>query len=61
MIILPGGRVLWVELKRSPAEAARPLQLYWLNRLTELGCEARLIRGKDEVDQLLTELAGGRA
>ena len=47
LVIFP-GRVIFVELK-SPTGSASLLQKWWGERLTELGQEAIILRGADEV------------
>ena len=37
LLLLPGGRVCFVEFKRNAKSAMQPLQPYWRGRLTGLG------------------------
>jgi hypothetical protein len=37
ILLLPGGKIVFVELKRTAKSAMQPLQPYWRNRLTMLG------------------------
>ena len=39
MILLPGGVIHFVELKRK-GQKPRPIQLHWLRKLTDLGFSA---------------------
>jgi len=37
IVLLPGGRVVFVELKRPKGGKVSPLQLWWSDRLARLG------------------------
>ena len=37
IILLPGGRIVFAELKRPKGGRLSPMQLYWRNTLTQLG------------------------
>lgn len=54
LIILPGGRVIFAELKRPKGGRLSELQKWWFNRLTRLGFMVGLI--KDEKDIKTLEL-----
>lgn len=56
MILLPGGRIIFVELKtkdRSPTK----LQRVQIKRMRDLGADVRVIRGIDAAKDFLDELA----
>ena len=55
IVILPGGRVHFVELKTDGGEP-RPLQVWQLERLRHLGCNAEVIRGMDEAAAFIEEV-----
>lgn len=57
LIVMPGGRVYFVELK-TDAGYATVLQKRQMDRLLRLGCDVKLVRGLDEVMALLGRLAG---
>lgn len=57
LIVMPGGRVYFVELK-TDAGYATILQKRQMDRLLRLGCDVNLVRGLDEVMALLGRLAG---
>lgn len=53
IIVLPSGRVYFVEVKR-PGEKPTNLQLNMLKELKSLGCEALWIDNKEAVDGIFT-------
>lgn len=53
MVLLPGGRVMWFELKRPKGGRFQPLQQYWLKTLHKLGFIAVVCKTKQEVDEVL--------
>lgn len=54
IILLPGGRVLFAELKRPRGGKVAPLQAWWSNRLAKLGfCHVFL---KNQADIIALEL-----
>lgn len=52
LVILPGGKVLFVELKGDGGRLS-PLQNYWLNVLNALGVAAFVCWSREDVDNLL--------
>ena len=54
--ILPGGKIVWIELKADEKEKLRKLQIYKAKQLTELGCDVREIKSKREVDEFVKEM-----
>nr|DAU25589.1 MAG TPA: Nuclease [Caudoviricetes sp.] len=55
LIVLPGNRIYFIELKRSGGEA-RPLQKMQINRLKGLGCKVFVIDSKERVDKFLDDI-----
>ena len=55
IVILPGGRVGFLELK-APGETPRKEQLLWIDRLRLKGCLADWADTKDQVDEFLFRL-----
>ena len=57
LMVLPGPRVVFVELKRPKGGVISALQHWWRDRLVRLGCEHRFIKTRAEVAALLEETA----
>ena len=55
IIILPKGKVCFVELKR-PGQKPRPIQTRQMDRLTQLGCMARTIDHPNQIPRLIEEI-----
>ena len=56
IVILPGGKHIWIELKRR-GKKPRPLQTYRMHQLTEQGAEALWFdNAEDCIDYLKEEL-----
>lgn len=53
LIVLPGPRVIFVELKRPRGGVISALQHWWRDRLRALGCEHHFVKTRAEVDALL--------
>lgn len=56
IVILPEGRVYFVELKRPKGGVLSEIQKYWQSRLKALGCRVMVIKNKAEVDALIEEV-----
>ena len=54
MILLPGGRVIFMELKRPVGGRFEKLQPWWLRTLARLGFPVHVCRTKQEVDDAIT-------
>lgn len=57
LVLLPGGVVLFVELKRPRGGVVAKLQKMWQSALTRLGFPATYAKTKEDVDALLREHA----
>jgi len=57
LVCLPGGRVLFVELK-SPGKKPTPLQLKQIDFLRSLGFDVFVADSRDVVDSILKLLTG---
>jgi hypothetical protein len=57
IVILPGGRQGWVEVKRQGGPK-RNLQVRKIEWLTGLGCVAVFVESRGEVDEVLQRISG---
>lgn len=55
LIVLPGGRVIFVELKTEVGRLAS-IQRWQQEQLRSRGVEVRTLRGLDEVEQFIEEV-----
>lgn len=55
IVILPGGRIRFVELKTDRGKLSL-MQEYWQMRLSELGCSVRVIRGEEQLQEFIEEV-----
>ena len=55
LIILPGGRVIFVELKTESGRLT-PLQFFQINRLQAQGCIVRVSYGMEDAEQLADDI-----
>lgn len=53
LIVLPGPRIIFCELKRPRGGRYSAHQMEWRRRLTALGCEWAGAKTKEEVDALI--------
>lgn len=58
IVILPGGRIVFVELKTRYGTTSR-LQEYVGGKLRTLACDVRTVRGRDQAEELVKELRDG--
>ena len=59
LILMPGGRIWFVELKRPDGGTVGRLQDYWYSLLHAWGFNARFIHTRRQVDELLLEIRPG--
>lgn len=52
IILLPGGRVMFVELKRSKTSTVSAMQVWWAKRLKGLGFIHKWVKGSEDVEAL---------
>lgn len=52
IVLLPGGRIIFVELKRPKGGKLSKLQDYWGDKLQNLGFEWRIIWDDHDLDDL---------
>lgn len=61
MILMPGGRVVWVELKRPAGGVVAELQKVRGEQLERAGQEVRLVLTREQAEELVLELRGRRS
>ncbi|PTY77367.1 hypothetical protein B5V89_14905 [Heyndrickxia sporothermodurans] len=59
LVILPGGRVYFVELK-APGKKSRPLQIAQQKKIASLGCEVLEIDSLHGVDEFIAKVCEGK-
>jgi hypothetical protein len=55
IVMLPGGVLIWVELKKDESADARRLQKMQHRKLRKLGQQVCVIHTKAQVDELISE------
>lgn len=60
LVLLPGGRIVFVETKRPKGGKVSKLQKLWAKRLTELGFAHRFIYCQADINALEMEIADGK-
>lgn len=58
IIITAKGRVIFVELKAETGRLTK-IQRYVIGEMQKRGADARVVKGIDEVEELLAEIEGG--
>ncbi len=56
LVLLPGRRMAFVELKRPIGGKRAMLQKYWNKKLTDLGYMCEWVQTKDEAENLIAKL-----
>ena len=52
VILLPGGHVMFVELKRDPSASGSSMQIWWARKLRDLGFIHLWVKSHDDVKAL---------
>jgi hypothetical protein len=55
LVLLPGGRVMFVEVKKPKGGLVAKAQVWWRDRLVGLGMTHRYVFTREDVDGLLEE------
>lgn len=58
LVVLPGGRVGFVELKRK-GEKPRPQQNYRIRELRELGCVVTVLDNPENIQNVINQILEG--
>lgn len=56
IVLLPGAKIAFVEVKRPDGGRVSQLQIYWIRMLRKLGFTAEIVKNKVEVDDLLRRM-----
>lgn len=56
ILLLPGAKIAFVEVKRPDGGRVSQLQIYWIQIIRKLGFTAEIVKNKVEVDALLRSL-----
>lgn len=59
LVVLPGGWIVFCEVKKPKGGVIGRLQGWWCEELRRLGCRHRYVFDRDEVDGLLEEWRTG--
>ena len=59
LVLLPGGVVVFCEVKKPKGGVVSRMQKVWEKRLVDLGMNHRFVFTRDEVDALMKEFARG--
>ena len=58
LLLFPGGKIAFVEVKR-PGEEARPLQKVRIRKLREMGFHAEVLDNPNRIPELIADCKGG--
>lgn len=64
IILLPGGRVMFVELKRSKTSTVSAMQVWWSKKLRDLGFVHKWVKCHEDVtalESVIVEVLSGGA
>lgn len=56
IVLMPGGRIWFIELKRPTGGRRAALQTYWQRKLTEAGFRHAFVHNTEQLAELLQEL-----
>ena len=59
LIVLPGGRIFFCELKRPKGGKLSDMQIYKIAKLRKLGCTVYVPRNKQMIDEMIEEETSG--
>lgn len=53
LVLLPGGRVVFVECKKPRGGVVAPMQERWRDRLLDMGMPHRFVFTREDVDEMM--------
>lgn len=56
IVLMPGGRTWFIELKRPKGSKCAALQTYWARKLTETGFRHAFVHNGEQMAELLREI-----
>ena len=56
LVIIPPGRIAFVELKRPKGGRLSEMQKYQIGKLKDMGCMVRVVKNYKDVDKLLEDM-----
>ena len=59
IVLMPGGRVYFIEMKRPGKSKTDPLQEYWARTLRQMGFKTRLVHSPEELGEALRMIEEG--
>lgn len=54
--VFPGGRIVFVETKKPKGGVLSPIQKYQIEALRKLGCDVRVVKNYEEIDNFICEV-----
>ena len=58
IILMPGGRIIFVETKRPKGGKVSPMQIYWRRTLEGYGFKVRHVYNENDIKKLVEEVSG---
>ena len=60
IVLLPGGRVIFVEVKRPKGGRVSPRQAWFAEQLRALGFQHRFVWSREDIEELEQEIKGAQ-